>query len=61
MDKFLKMYKGNAAKEINVDDLVSLMSGKQTIPHKERFLVHYKSGYVPILKDAISCFHKDQN
>ena len=60
IDKFYKMYKGNAAKDIDVGELVSLMSGKQTIPYKERFLVHYKSGYVPVLKDGISCFHKDQ-
>ena len=60
MDKYYKMYKGNAAKEINVDELVSLMSGKKTIPYKDLFLVHYKSGYVPVLKDSISCFHKDQ-
>ncbi|MCW3125474.1 MAG: two component transcriptional regulator, LytTR family [Bacteroidetes bacterium] len=60
LDRFHKLYGDNNAKQPEIKELISLLTSKQAIPHKERFLVHHKSGYIPIHKDMISCFYKDQ-
>ena len=59
LDRFHKLYDNKAAQP-EIKELIALLATKQAVPYKERFLVHHKSGYVPIHRDAVSCFYKDQ-
>ena len=61
LDKFHRLYDTDqSAKQPAMLDLISLLNTKQIIPFKERFLVHHRSGYIPLTSDAISSFYKDQ-
>jgi len=60
IERFHKLYKDKTPPQPDIKELISLLANKQAIPFKERFLVHHKSGYIPIHKDMISCFCKDQ-
>jgi two-component system LytT family response regulator len=60
LDKFHKLYGSNNTKQPEIKELISLLASKQPIPYKERFLVHHKSGYIPVHRDVISSFYKDQ-
>lgn len=60
LDRFRKLYGNNTAKQPEIKELISLLSSKQPIPFKERFLVHHKSGYIPLHRNMISSFYKDQ-
>jgi DNA-binding LytR/AlgR family response regulator len=60
LEKFRKFYD---AKDISVQNLNSLTKDyflPSKVKYKERFLVHYKNGLIPITSDRIACFVKDQ-
>jgi two-component system LytT family response regulator len=60
LEKFKKIYgsTGDAMNE-QIRQLVSNMQLKDTPKYKERFLVHYKSGMVPVTESQVSYFIKD--
>jgi DNA-binding LytR/AlgR family response regulator len=58
--KFHRIYGQSSGKSTEIMELVTLLNSKQPIPFKERFLVHHKSGYIPVKSDSVSIFHKDQ-
>lgn len=60
IDKFRKLYQDNASKQPEINDLIAMFATGKKIPHKERFLVHHRSGYIPVHKGQISAFYKDQ-
>lgn len=60
LDKFRRFYDQTTGKQSEIMELISLMNTKKEIAFKERFLVHYKSGYIPVKSEMISLFYKDQ-
>ena len=60
LDKFHRLYEQSAGKQSEIMELVSILNSKRPVPFKERFLVHHKSGFIPIQSDLISVFLKDQ-
>ncbi len=60
LDKFHRLYEQSAGKQSEIIELVSILNSKRPVPFKERFLVHHKSGFIPIQSDLISVFLKDQ-
>lgn len=60
LDKFRKLYKDSSSKQPEINDLIAMFATGKKIPYKERFLVHHRSGYIPVQKAQISAFYKDQ-
>jgi DNA-binding LytR/AlgR family response regulator len=61
IDKFNRLYNtDHSGKQQEIVELITLLNTKQPIPYKERFLVHYKSGFIPVKADEVSIFYKDQ-
>jgi DNA-binding LytR/AlgR family response regulator len=60
LDKYHRLYEHGSGKQSEIMELVSLLNARPPIPFKERFLVHHKSGYVPVSAASVSAFYKDQ-
>jgi len=60
LDKFHRLFDRPSGRQSEIVELVALLNSKLPIPYKERFLVHHRSGYLPVKSDAISVFYKDQ-
>jgi DNA-binding LytR/AlgR family response regulator len=59
LTKYHKYFEAQIGNPTDITAIVDTLRQK-TVKYKERFLVHHKSGMIPLGSDDISIFHKDQ-